>query len=787
MKRSLLASTVLVLCAGYARAQQVTVTNGESNTLNTAITTFGVSGIVNDDRLASVVSGTAIAVTGSGSITTTGNNAHGIYLDSEPASGSAALTGNTITGSGMISASGDYARGISLRTVSTGDGSTLVSANTITNSGLITTSGDISEGIHLRASSEDDASRITSNTITNTGTVNTSGERSTGIFLYSSSSSGSSRITSNTITSTGNVNTSGETSTGIYLRSFSSNGSSDITDNTITNTGSISTSAFIAYGILLEAGAGDDDADVTSNTISNSGTISTANPAAAGIYLRANSRTEANLTENIIVNSGKISTLDRNAAAIYLTVYSKYGDAEVGGNQITNTGTIVTKGNESNGIIISADDDSTSITGNTINNSGRLVSAYGDAVDIGSGTANTVTLTAPGFIGGRLEMGTSDTINLVSGASQSNLWSFTGTGTTFNTSGPLPWFSASDGTYTSYASFDPTGVAARGQMLADLAGLNSGFMQQGLGSLEQTSFDYRVWVTAGSNEQDYEGTDSTLEQDVSVSGGAIGAALRLKDSTILVSMLALNSATVTADSRYVTSQDNSTDGFAGGLFLRHIQGGFRLDAGLNLGWGKTSTKRFVNDNLADNGSVAGGTAATDDATLGNSTAKGDYEAWWFSPELGLSYAYALANRTSLTPSARLRYAVEAAPGYSEDVSTSRVADTDVSGAAEVGSYSTGVFEADLDLEAAKAFDWGRMGISAGYIIRQMTGDGEVEVSMVGQNHDVPVEATQFNAHYVAANLLWAATDRFDVTLDGRAVFSGNDAGLGIIASVGGTF
>jgi hypothetical protein len=608
-----------------------------------------------------------------------------------------------------------------------------------------------------------------------------------GIRCNSSSSSGSSRITSNTITSTGNVNTSGEESTGIYLRSFSRYGSSDITENTITNSGSISTSAFIAYGILLEAGAGDDDADVTSNTISNSGTISTANPAAAGIYLRASSRTDANLTENIIVNSGKISTLDRNAAAIYLRAYSKYGDAEVNGNQITNTGTIVTRGTESNGIIISADDDSTSITGNTINNSGRLVSAYGDAVDIGSGTANTVTLTAPGFIGGWLEMGTSDTINLVSGASQSKLWSFTGTGTTFNTSGPLPWFSALDGTYTSYASFDPTGVAARGQMLADLAGLNSGFMQQGLGSLEQTTFDYRVWVTAGSNEQDYEGTDSTLEQDVSVSGGAIGAALRLKDSTILGAMLALNSATVTADSRYATSQDNSTDGFAGGLFLRHTQSGFRLDAGLNLGWGKTSTKRFVNDNLADNGSVAGGTAATDDATLGNSTAKGDYEAWWFSPELGLSYAYALANRASLTPSARLRYAVEAAPGYSEDVSTTRVADTDVSGAAEVESYSTGVFEVDLDLEAAKAFDWGRMGISAGYILRQMTGDDEVQVSMLGQSHDVPVEATEFNAPYVAANLLWAATERFDVTLDGRAVFSGSDVGLGIIASVGGTF
>ena len=494
----------------------------------------------------------------------------------------------------------------------------------------------------------------------------------------------------------------------------------------------------------------------------------------------------ASVAGNRTTNTGTISTAGASAHGVQL-VARAYDTSEITGNTITNTGTILTKGLASNGIMFSFSGSTLAITSNTIVNSGRLISAYGRAIDIGDAYGNTVTLAAPGFIGGHLQMGTGDTINLLSGASQSNLWSFAGIDTTFNTSGPLPWFSVSDGTYTTYATFDPTGVAARGQVLADLAWMNSGFMQQGLTSLEQTALDYRVWAVGGYNEQAYDGTDSTLDQDVSVSGGAIGAALRLKDSTILGAMLALNSATMTADSRFATSQDNSTEGFAGGLFLRHSQSGFRLDAGLNLGWGKTSTRRFVNDNLADNGSVAGGTAATDDATLGNSTAKGDYEAWWFSPELGLAYAYAFADRASLTPSARLRYAVEAAPGYSEEVDTTRVAATDVSGAAEVGSYTTGVFEADLDLEAAKAFDWGRAGISAGYIIRQMTGDDEVEVSMLGQSLDVPVEATEFNAPYLAANLRWNISEQFGLSLDGRAVFSGSNTGLGIIASLAGTF
>uniref|UniRef100_UPI0037851B1A hypothetical protein n=1 Tax=Aestuariivirga sp. TaxID=2650926 RepID=UPI0037851B1A len=79
------------------------------------------------------------------------------------------------------------------------------------------------------------------------------------------------------------------------------------------------------------------------------------------------------------------------------------------------------------------------------------------------------------------------------------------------------------------------------------------------------------------------------------------------------------------------------------------------------------------------------------------------------------------------------------------------------------------------------------GISAGYIIRQMTGDDEVEVSMLGQSLDVPVEATEFNAPYLAASLRWDIGEQFGLSLDGRAVFSGSNTGLGIIASLAGTF
>jgi hypothetical protein len=56
-----------------------------------------------------------------------------------------------------------------------------------------------------------------------------------------------------------------------------------------------------------------------------------------------------------------------------------------------------------------------------------------------------------------------------------------------------------------------------------------------------------------------------------------------------------------------------------------------------------------------------------------------------------------------------------------------------------------IVEADLDLGTPKALGWGQAGGWVGYIIRQMSGDDEVGVSMLDHGHDAPVNAANFYA------------------------------------------
>ena len=93
-------------------------------------------------------------ITANGSITTSGELAHGIYCNND---------NNTITASGSITTSGERAYGIYC----------IQDKNTITASGSITTSGKYAYGIYSNYK----------NTITASGSITTSGEEAHGIFM----------------------------------------------------------------------------------------------------------------------------------------------------------------------------------------------------------------------------------------------------------------------------------------------------------------------------------------------------------------------------------------------------------------------------------------------------------------------------------------------------------------------------------------------------------------------------------------------------------------------------
>ena len=749
-------------------------------------------------------------ITNSGVISTAGDQAEGVVLRALSIYGNGSLSKNRIENSGTIQTAGATLSDSIRLFAQSYTGGALASKSEIVNSGSLSTAGSDSRGVYVAARSATGNATVSETTISNSGSIQTSGLKSFGILLDAVSGTGRASVAGSVVTNSGSISTAGDDAPGIFLRASSVSGAAGVDGALVRNAGKIVTSGVNADGITFFSDAGAGATSVSGSVIANGGTIKAGGESADAISLFSRSLSSAAAIEgNTITNSGALSVAGPLGFGILLSASSGSGAASISGNVITNAGSITAFGAHGDAIRLASYSLSGSIsnTGNTINNAGSLISAYGNAVNISSGSGNTLKLQDSSFIGGLMKLGYGDTVELDSSASHSRLWTFSvpqgcassstlrvcaaaggeSIDAIFNTSGPVPWFSTTDGVYVSYATFDATGVAARGQVLGDTARMNSGFMQQGLSSLEASTLDYRFWLTGNDSQQTYEGSGNSLDQDVGVSGGALGAAMRLRDNTMLGGMLALNHASVTADSHDDTSQDNSTEGFAGGLFLRHLQSGFTLDGGLNLGWGKTSTKRFVNDNLADNGALSSGAAGASNATLGNSNAKGDYGAWWFSPEVAAAYEFAIAEGASLTPSARLRYAVEAAPGYSENMANDRVADTDASAAAKIDSYTTGVFEADIALEAAKAFEWGRAGISAGYIIRQMTGNDDVTVTMLGESLDVPVDASNFYAPYLAADLRWDITEQFDFTVDGRAVFASGDVGLGAMASISGSF
>ena len=229
--------------------------------------------------------------------------------------------------------------------------------NTISNAGEIKTRGGTSRAPRPAISVAD------GNTISNTGKINTTGPAADGIRANDR----------NTITNSDNISTEGPDADGIEVNN----------DNKkITNSGSISTKGRGADGIL---------ANDRNKNITNSGSISTEGRGADGIEVN---------DDNIITNRGSISTKggvgtygiranNRNTitneagGSINTESGTDYGIGVNDDNTITNSGSIITKGDDARGIF--ADDN------NTITNSASIKTAGDRAEGIFANFNNEIT------------------------------------------------------------------------------------------------------------------------------------------------------------------------------------------------------------------------------------------------------------------------------------------------------------------------------------------------------------------------------------------------------------
>ena len=250
------------------------------------VTNAGTLQTSGTDAYAIRMTGDGCNITNSGLITTTGKHALGINMGANN-------SWVTNTGTGTITTTGDDAAGIDCQGWS---GNTIVNAGTIStsggplvqgaygiwigdtstagNSGSISTQGTSADGIHCERSG---------NTVTNeaTGTITTLGTNARGIWApdgntvinhgtITTQGAGGHAIevgNNSTVTNTGSLQTDGDNACGI----------DGGTNNQIANSGDITTSGANSHGIHVGTGS--------INSITNTGTIEVSGDGAAGIML----------------------------------------------------------------------------------------------------------------------------------------------------------------------------------------------------------------------------------------------------------------------------------------------------------------------------------------------------------------------------------------------------------------------------------------------------------------------------------------------------------------------
>jgi hypothetical protein len=683
----------------------------------------------------------SLSVTASGSISTTGNGAYGIYAtggaNTITNSGTISTTGpnglgivttggtDEITNSGTISTAGDSGYGIS----STGG------ANTISNSGTISTTGAFGRGIYATGNT---------NTITNSGTISAAGNDGWGIYATGDT---------NTITNSGTISITGNGGWGIYATGNT---------NTITNSGTISTAGDYGYGINASGGAnritnsgtisttgnGGDGISSTggANTITNSGTISTTGNGGYGIYASGGA--------NTITNSGTISTTGNDG----------YGISAIDGtNTVSNSGTISTTSDFGRGIIASGGTSTISNSGtirttgtdsygisaaggtNTISNSGTIISAQSYAIYFG-GSGNTLNLNIPSFLGGGINLGSGTTLNVVSGASNSVLWSTEGTLTgSPSLSGPVPiFFNASTG---KIATFDPTGFAGASDVLAHTTGNVSKLVHSRLDGLGNS-----WWMSGFGSGAKYDGSTATLERDYRHSGMALGYDTKVSPDLTLGALTGYGQGNFTADSRYARSFDNESNGEFVGIYGQQRWQDMFFNVALSAGFLKHTDARFVNDNSA---------------SLGVSGSRASYTSRWVSPQATVGMNVDLGKGWTAIPAAHLRYAWQSVKGYSE------TGGGDAN--AQVGGRTVQMAETRLELGVRKTLQLSSVGPlkldgRVGGLSRSALGDNTVRLTMIDQSKQVATEMRDRSAAFVGMALSLDLRNNVTFKLHGETVF-----------------
>ena len=575
---------------------------------------------------------------------------------------------------------------------------------TITSSGSISTNGNYA------------VSGTNGNKVTNLGAINTQGG-GIGVGVF-----GINLENNNIIDNKGSITTLGDVGRGIIVNdenqitnsgtisTLGDEGAAIFVDdkNKITNSGTISTQGADSYAIRVQY----------NNKITNSGTINTSGQDSYGVVMLDK--------DNEFINSGILKTTGSGANAIDIL------DED---NIVNNSGEIYALGANANAIHANS-----SSFGTIITNSGKVITIEGDSFKFRA-TDSQLNLLAPSFIGGRIDMGNANAVNITTGRSQSVLWDFSTHGASapmMSFTGDVPY--AWNATTEQFATIDPTALSAASNIQADM--VNS------LSDARQANADKDWWLSGFGNWSEYGANGIYNDYNIANGSVAVGANAQVNNSFSLGAMAGYGLSALSVNSKWETSQTINSKGFVGGIYGDANFDSAFVSAALYAGILGNDSNRLVNDNLE---------------AMGIDHATANYNSWFVSPELTLGTNIDGDNGWMFTPSVSAKYGYQSIDGYSETGATN--------GNATFGARIAQTLEANAELAASQKIENGTITYRGGLDYRQNIGAGTASATIIGQNLDLPIDNS-------AQIIAYAGIDANYQLAGGAAINLSAKAGLG---------
>ena len=749
-------------------------------------------------RVGEITAGYANTIINSGTLNISGDSSIGISLYAD-AEANALADARVVVVANADNDGGGYPIGTYTATATpSAEAVASVNNNEIQNSGVVNATGAGGYGIRLKAYSDTSLSinavsldyRVSGGVADPYGNYGESNNNVRDIETYISQVF--SEVSNNDLTNSGTV-TVGDGG-GIVLdavavgiassayRSSEGYANSEVKNNTFTNSGIISAD-YNGSGDNLSDGIGlyattsgvanstTFDATIDGNTITNTNLIYGMRD---GIRVQASSSdpstNAAQITSNTINNNYVGWDDDAHTEEGRIVSYKRgiYLDAStVDSNTINNSSLIVSDpGMSLDGSALTKSDPANFDNTNT-NFVAIELDGQGD-------NGNTLNLNNPAYLAGTILLSegsgvnSNTTVNLTSGYSHSNVWSIQNDGTygpaTVNLLGQLPWFvrdsavGVNGDTNNTYATYDPSMLAARANAAADLSeAANVAIATNMTRDLKAPS---QLWMTGsyGNNRYDQRESNPNMDQKTRLYTVAVGYDQTVDNYRVGV-MAGYNQSRLTTGSLYsdlyAHSYDNESSGGFASLYGMRDLGMFKLDLGLSAGAQEHDDKRFVNDNLE---------------WWGISYAKSNYNSQWVSPSAKLALPFDLGSDWTVAPNAQVSYTYQRIGSYTEKESNSN---------ASFDSYGIGVVESRLAVDLSKDVGGLKATLTGGYMNRDVKSGNSIDMTMIGHKQQVDSWTQNLDAVFARLSLKYDITDKFAINAMGsymKAKHQGSDDG-----------